>query len=343
MYSLFGSSNDLNHIIKKRNLNDIFVSTFHDKFTFSEFVNIDIESEYKRIKTSSRDLYSPSEKLKKIHKFISGCILEYVNFNKNVVFSYRKGFNTLDAVKKHSSQNFFFQTDINKFFKSIDGKVIRKVLSNQMNNVPVSDIDNYKDLLFKLLIVDNQIPVGFSTSPSLSNMCLFNFDNELESYCVNNGLTYTRYSDDIIISSDVEAPLLKLENIITNLLSDYVGENVTLNKNKTRIQKKHQKAKLLGFVILPNSIVTIPRKDKNIVETLLHLFIYQSDKIDDYIFNKLKIVNKNGEQKSARELGIAKLTGKLIAINSMDKMYLSKLKRKYGNTVVDLFIRKSVK
>lgn len=48
------------------------------------------------------------------------------------------------------------------------------------------------------------------------------------------------------------------------------------------------------------------------------------------------------DDKPIRERALGTLSGKLIAFNSMDKQYVSKLRRKYGNTVVDMFIRKSV-
>ena len=92
---------------------------------------------------------------------------------------------------------------------------------------------------------------------------------------------------------------------------------------------------------MPNGIVTIPNKDKKSVETMLHFFINDEEKFKDYVSKNIKS-NSDGES-SLRDIGISSLSGKLISLNSMDKNYISKLKKKYGNTVIDIFIRKSVK
>ncbi|WP_017025679.1 reverse transcriptase domain-containing protein, partial [Vibrio rumoiensis] len=138
--------------------------------------------------------------------------------NKNVVFSYRKGVSIRDAVEKHASNKFFFQTDIKNFYGSINRQNIVDVFDNRFNMVPISDLENYREKLLELIVIDDKLPAGFSTSPMLSNICLFDFDNKLEKYCSDSGLTYTRYSDDIIISSNERQILTDLTDVIQCLL-----------------------------------------------------------------------------------------------------------------------------
>ncbi|NBK99444.1 MAG: RNA-directed DNA polymerase [Erysipelotrichia bacterium] len=311
--------------------------------SFEEFLRLDVKNEFHRIDLKKRIIYAPSLKLKQIHRFINKTVLEFADYNSDVVFSYRKGVSIRDAVEKHSSNNIFFQTDFSNFYRSIHLSNVESSLNNQLSDTLISDIGFYINRIIELTVVDNHIPAGFATSPLLSNICLFDFDKELLKYCNDNNLTYTRYSDDIIISGVNDVFVESIKDLIKNLLAKYVNKDIHLNDSKTRINKKGHSFKLLGFSILPNGMVTIPSRDKKEVELLLYFYLTDNSKFENY-FSTIADNKKLGSgDKSLREYAINSLSGKLIAFNSMDKCYISKLRRKYGNTVIDMFIRKSVK
>jgi len=131
--------------------------------------------------------------------------------------------------------------------------------------------------------------------------------------------------------------------VIEGLLKEKINSVISLNTAKTKIHKKGHNFKLLGFSILPNGIVTIPSADKKLVESMLYFFLVDQSKFENYVESALKPKLTELGDKSFREYGIRSLSGKLIAFNSMDKKYISKLRTKYGNTLIDMFIRKSVK
>lgn len=326
---------------EKRSLEDIFLSTFHNKYKFKEFLDLNICDEYEKFKIKDRTIYSPSAKLKAFHRFINSCVFEYAAFNENVVFSYRKGTTVRDAVEEHSASEFFFQTDIKSFFSNITTQNVENTLNHQLINIPVSDINDYFDLLVNYCVVDNHLPAGFSTSPILSNLCLYKFDNELEKYTNTNQLQYTRYSDDIIISSTDSSYLKGIAEVIEGILKQHINDGIKLNQDKTKILKKGQRIKLLGLVILPNGLVTVDKKHKKEIETLFYLYLTDEKVFEDYVSKHFHY--KNTQQKPLKELGISTLSGKLIAMNSMDPNYINKLRKKYGNTIVEMFLRKSVK
>lgn len=327
----------------KRNLQQIFVSTFHDKIEFDEFLRLDVTNEYKKISLKKRTVYAPTPKLKLIHRFLNHTVFEYADYNTDVVFSYRKGVSTRDAIEKHSHSNFFFQTDLSNFYANIYQSDVQNALTTQLKNTPVLDVENYVDKILELVVVDDHIPAGFSTSPLLSNICLFSFDNELSKYCQRNALIYTRYSDDLIISGDTNGFTNEIESVIIDLLEKYVNTKISINTAKTKQHKKGHKFKLLGFNILPNGLVTIPSEDKKEVESMLYFYLTDNDKFDSFFKKNMSEKEIELGEKSIRESALGSLSGKLIAFNSMDKNYITKLRRKYGNAVLDMFIRKSVK
>ena len=311
-----------------KNLHEIFESHFHQKYSFTDFLTIDISNEFTRFNQSKREVVNPSEKLKAFHRFLNSYVFEYASMNTEVVFSYRKGTNTADAVKKHANSHYFFQTDIQAFFASVNKADIQETLISNLNNVPIADLEAHKPRILDLITVDNALPVGFSTSPIISNTCLFKFDNELQQHCLQHGIIYTRYSDDMILSSENKAVLINIEQTITSILDASFTGRLKLNRAKTKNMKRGSKIKLLGMVILPSGKVTVDIKVKKKIEALLHF----------YVNDKAKFVNYVGGN---FDEGLSKISGQLNYINSIDKSYLNKLRKKYGNFVVDSFFNKS--
>ncbi len=313
-----------------KSLEEIFVSTFHNKYQFSNFLSFDVLAEVTKFKVRNKTIYELSKKLKAFQRFLNTCVFEYALINEEVVYSYRKGLTILNAVKKHSDNKYFFQTDISDFFGNISGNEIRNVLSHNLTNVPVNDIEKYTDRIFDLITIDRRLPVGFATSPLISNSCLLSFDNELQGFCIKNGITYSRYSDDLILSTNDDKALLNFDEILSELLNKHFHDSLKLNPAKTKHTHKGKKIKLLGLIVLPTGKITVDIRVKRKIEALLHF----------YITDKQKFSELAG---GSYETGLAKVSGQLNYINMIDSEYLNKLRKKYGNTVVDMFFHKSVK
>ena len=84
----------------KISLENAFNSFFHNKYTFNDFINLDMSTQYTNI-FHSKNTFSPSFELKKYQKFLNLFIFDFLILNKNVVFSYRKGVSHYDAVFPH--------------------------------------------------------------------------------------------------------------------------------------------------------------------------------------------------------------------------------------------------
>ena len=307
-----------------------FNSTFHNKFDFDDFLTLDVKSECQSFYINNKVIFNPSIKLKRYLRFLNSFVFDYAQINTDVVHSYRKGKNAYTAVVKHVDSKYFFQTDIKRFFNSITTQDIELVFENNLIDIPIVDIENYKSKLLKLVMVDGLLPVGFSSSPSLSNTCLYAFDNALERYCLANAIVYTRYSDDIILSSNIADVLKDAELFISEQLNLFHSGRIQLNSHKTKHTHKGQKIKLLGMVILPSGKVSVDIKLKQKLEVLLHFYINDKEKFSDYLKN-----NYHGD--------LSTISGQLNYINSIDSAYLNKLRKKYGNYIVDVFYRHTIR
>ena len=310
-------------------LQKAFDSTFHHKLDFNDLLQLDLTQEYKTLQKRNKLILNPSPKLRKYLHFLNSFVFDYAKVNTDVVHSYRRGRSAYTAILKHANSKYFFQTDIQDFFYSITSQNIENILDANLSDIPICDISTFKYQLLNLVTVNNILPVGFPTSPNISNTCLYIFDNALENYCLKQGIIYTRYSDDIILSSN-ENNLNNIQDIVSEKLNYFFGDRFQLNPHKTKHTHKGKKVKLLGMVILPSGKVSVDIKVKKQLEILLHFYINDKEKFSDYL-----------EKHYDSNLSI--ISGKLNYINTIDKSYLNKLRKKYGNFVVDTFFHRTVK
>lgn len=328
--------------MKPLSLEKAFNIAFFEKDSFQNFLSFEPFQQTKFITFDERLIAEPSSKLKEYHKFINEFVLSYLKVNKDVVFSYRKGSSTYDAVKLHACSKIFFNTDIKSFFPSITREYARSVLVDNLSNVPISDLNIHLDKILDYIIIDNSLPVGFPTSPAFSNACLYDFDVEMQKYCINHEYVFTRYSDDIIISSGNDEGFENINSVVSDLLGEFGKGHFKLNSSKTKLIKKGSKIKLLGMVILPSQIVSVDIKIKRKLEHLIHFYVTDKDKFIDSIIKDPKVKTSGLNDSEILEKGVNTVSGLLNHINTIDKSYLDKLKRKYGNTIIDMLFYKNV-
>ncbi|MFM0528170.1 reverse transcriptase domain-containing protein [Paraburkholderia strydomiana] len=319
----------------KKPLQTLFEAMYHDKQDFNDFATGDIERHFSRkpiVDESGkhRNVVIPDRVLRKYHSFLNLFIFNRLPIKDDVVFSYRKGTNVAAAVRKHSGSRHFYQTDFLNFFGSITADMVRHSILQAEDLLPVAHIGDYLNRILDLVIVDNSLPMGFSTSPVISNAVLLSFDEKFTSYCNDRQLVYTRYSDDITVSSNEKGPLLELDGVIEGLLIDCGYSLMKINRAKSKISSKGRKVKILGLVVLPNGQISLDAKVKNRIETLLHLYVNDQPALS-------RVIENDSDD------GFATLSGLLNYANTVDKTYLDKLRRKYGVTVVDILIHQPKK
>lgn len=313
----------------KKPIRLLFDAMYHGKYEFDDFVNGDLASSYKPLEIRGRIVHSPNKKLKAYHAFIELFLLQYLPVNRDVVFSYRKGFSAYDAVSKHAGSKTFYQTDIEEFFPSLSADIVLLALSNN-EEAPIESVEEMLPRILDMVTVGDSLPMGFSTSPTISNTCLFEFDNLLQRECEASDMIYTRYADDIIISSRNSDRVRSIGEVVSRILERCFTGKLKLNSEKTKYTSVGRKIKMLGMVILPNGKVTVDLKFKNKIEVLIHFYLNDRDK-----FMKMAGQDMAG--------GIERVGGLVSYANTIDKAYLDKLRKKFGATTIDMFLHKSAK
>ncbi|WP_416397398.1 reverse transcriptase domain-containing protein [Allohahella sp. A8] len=300
-----------------RTFENAFNAVFHDSKAFADFLSFDSDDGAQIFEANGRRLVKTTPKLKSYLRFIDRVIFRHLAKDDDVVHSFIKGKSTLSAVQAHADSKYFFLTDISQFYQNIGSNDVSRILFRDMGLIPISDIEKYIRFLVKYTTIGGSIPVGFPTSPSLSNSFLLEFDRSLKCYCTDQSLIYTRYADDIIISGHRHEQLADLKDTTQKYLEEFASKKMRINDRKTFITKSGNKVKILGLVLLPNGRITLDRKYKKKLELLLHFFTSDKNKFHDFLDQELE-----GKEHS--------LFGLLHYAKSIDPHYLQKLQRKYG-------------
>jgi len=134
--------------------------------------------------------------------------------------------------------------------------------------------EEYKEISSKLFFwLANKrnapcLSVGAPSSPFVSNRIMEGFDLEMSSFCNENGLKYTRYADDIAISSPDKIDMNILEKQIYNSLPEYIS--LKLNDGKAKLIGPGQRKSVTGLIINNDGKVSIGRKRKRVIEAMAY-------------------------------------------------------------------------
>ncbi len=157
-------------------------------------------------------------------------------------YGYVQGKSIFDNAIAHMYNDYFIMLDIKDFFPHICHKQLSDKIYHEINLTNENQISKKEcnDIIDICSINTRGLPLGFITSPILSNIYLKEFDcifyGKLKQLDLSNAI-YTRYADDIIVSfkTDVETKLLQIENDIANIVKSLLSRyGLQVNNKKTR-------------------------------------------------------------------------------------------------------------
>lgn len=203
--------------------------------------NIDLNYEEIIIKKRNKNLRylnEPSPILKSIQKRILKNVLEEKMISK-CAYAYKKGLSTILNAKSHVGCKVILKLDIENFFDNINFYKVYNSCFNE-NLYP----KKLGMLLTNLCVYNDMLPQGAPTSGYISNIVLRNFDCNIDAYCKDKNINYTRYSDDMTFSGDFD--IRKLIKYVNELL---YKERFRLNKSKIKVVLNTTRQQVTGIVV----------------------------------------------------------------------------------------------
>lgn len=235
-----------------------------------------------------RWLFEPNDWLKECQYNILYSVI-YQFKPHDLVFGFKRRVSLVEGARKHVGQGVLLNLDIKNFFPSI-----RKVqvinwafytLANLNERGLFGDYSTQDVLhLADLLCFMNGLPQGSPTSPALSNLIFRPLDEEIEEWCTKNGVTYTRYADDLSFSHrDGTFDIDQVALFIETLLSDTTFK---LNPKKTRVMRPHNRMEVTGIVV--NEKTSIARWKWRNLKAEIHNIVKNEEPITPLKFKQIK-------------------------------------------------------
>jgi len=262
-------------------------------------------------KNGKRIISQPSSRLKLIHYWLIENIFKKMPVHETAM-AFQESLDIRKNAIKHKRNKYFLKLDFKDFFPSLKFSDLIPYLDKwcqQNNGYNGKDEELYKAIETACFNKLNRLPIGYPSSPIISNIIMFDFDvyliKELESKMEQFGkVVYTRYADDLIFSTNQRLVCKKVMKIIKEKLKSMDSPKLRINNSKTRfLSSSGGSAIVTGLRVCYDGHITIHRKYKNRIRGLLHKF----------------------EINQLSEPGISTLRGHLSYIKYADPVYYTKL------------------
>lgn len=213
-------------------------------------------------------------------------------------FAYIKDRSTIECMKRHqkNESKWYAKTDFSNFFGSTTLDFTMHILSMIYPFCLVCEDNNGKEELRKALelaFLDGGLPQGTPISPMLTNLIMIPIDyklcNMLRDYN-NQHYIYTRYADDIQISSKYNFDINEVVELIDKTLQDF-NAPFRIKPEKTRYGSSAGRNWNLGIMINSKNEMTIGSKRKRQFEAMLHAFVMDSSNGKEWNLSDIQVLD----------------------------------------------------
>lgn len=243
-----------------------------------------------------RRIDAPSPELKEeIRAFNSMIINEFYNHSmfSNIqpayyhtsAFAYIKGRRPYDCVKRHkdNESNWYAHLDLSNFFGSTTIDYAMKMLEMIFPFCEICKSEHGKEELRKAIdlgFLNGILTQGSPLSPLLTNIIMVPIDyilaNTLRKFdgasSKKQRYVYTRYCDDIVITSRYGFDIQKMQKYVGGVLRSF-GGNYVINNEKTHYGSRAGKNFVLGMMVNKDNDITIGHKNKKRFQAMLDSFV----------------------------------------------------------------------
>jgi RNA-directed DNA polymerase len=151
-----------------------------------------------------RPIDNPTGKLKKIQERINKALLEPILLPEHV-FGAVKHRSIIGNAQRHQGAPVLVTLDVRQCFPSVTNAHIYSVWANVLGCSP-----SVASLLTKLTTFKRHLPQGAPTSPALANIFIWSVDGPIREKCVDLGVEYSTWIDDLAFSGDNARAIIQI-------------------------------------------------------------------------------------------------------------------------------------
>jgi hypothetical protein len=213
----------------------------------------------------------------------------------DAAFAYVKQRSCKDALIRHqqAQSKWFLKLDIKDFFPSCTTEFIHKQLSkifpfSEIYKDPLVQLNSLMENIIDICLLNGSLPQGSPMSPLLTNLLMIPLDYKIQHFLWKaNGkkFVYTRYADDILISSPYDFDWRTVQTDVQVILEN--NSPFKLKTEKTRYGSSAGRNWNLGLMLNKDNQITIGHKKKERLKATVHNFL--ADFTSGTVWSKLDV------------------------------------------------------
>ena len=190
----------------------------------------------------------------------------------DAAMAYRTGVSIRANALKHAPNGPIRKYDFKDFFPSILGSDWIDYCQRSPIFSDSADIHRSAKLFFYRASRGHilRLAIGAPSSPWLSNVLMYHFDDAMARAVAKDRVTYTRYADDLTFSAPRTGHLTVVDAALRHILHDVTGPRLRLNEEKTVVATTKFRRVVTGLVLTNQGEVSIGRDTKRLVRSMVH-------------------------------------------------------------------------
>ncbi|MCB9458113.1 MAG: RNA-directed DNA polymerase [Anaerolineaceae bacterium] len=201
-----------------------------------------------------REIYDARYPLKLFQRRINRKLISRVDFPQYLHAVKHRSHIT--AASKHNIPLLLLNLDISNFFPSISSELVFDIW-RLFFRFP----KHVSQMLTKLTTYNGFLPQGAPTSPGLANLAFWDIESKLVEGMNAKGFVYTRFVDDVTISSERKVQMDELAPIIASIFGMFRNRGVKANRNKIHISTSGHEM-LVHNLNINSGVPTIPKRER---------------------------------------------------------------------------------
>lgn len=224
----------------------------------------------KRHGRGRREIAQPTREIKFLQRMLVKHELAALPIH-DAAIAYRTGLSIADHARPHAQGRYLLKLDFRNFFPSITWPALAHCLAR---DTPYTKVELWilSNLLCRKVKPTSlyQLAIGAPSSPHVSNYFLHEFDSRLAEFSTRKEVHYTRYADDIALSTSHPGALDLVKLEVLRLLEelDYLG--LRLNEDKSMNVSRKRRRTLVGLTLSNDGNASIGREAKRQLRAALH-------------------------------------------------------------------------
>ena len=214
----------------------------------------------------SREISAPEPMLMDVQRFILRRALRNLPHHP-ASYAYRRGLSILDCATQHLGARWMIKLDLHDFFGSINERDAYQVFLERSYS-PLVSLElarlctrsrtadywgkanrRYQAIPSYNVNVMGCLPQGGPTSGALANAVTTPLDHALHEAAMTGGLAFTRYSDDLVLSSESAFDRARAKRIIRDVTQIVQAHHFHLHDKKTRLIPPGTRHIVLGLLV----------------------------------------------------------------------------------------------